>query len=176
MSPSAPTSVSAGTAPAAREALADAALLAVDAALTAGAALRVTRFATTDVLGGWALSDPLHRLADRLEPGQPFGYLAPASAPLHRAVSALDCPFCVGTQATIAIGAALALTSRRAPRRAPRRAGSQLHRTSPLGRALRYGAATLAAAYVVGHVSHRIDSPAPAAPAPAPAPAQKDSK
>lgn len=155
MSPSAPTSRGSG----AREALADAALLAVDAALTAGAALRVTRFATTDVLGGWALSDPLHRLADRLEPGQPFGYLAPASAPLHRAVSALDCPFCVGTQATLAIGAALALTS------------SPSRRRSPLGRALRAGAATLGAAYVVGHVSHRIDSAAPQ-----PAPATKDSK
>lgn len=161
MSPSAPASRGSG----AREALADATLLAVDAALTAGAALRVTRFATTDVLGGWALSDPLHRLADRIEPGQPFGYLAPASAPLHRLVSALDCPFCVGTQATLVIGAALALTSRRAPRRP----GSPLHRTSPLGRALRAGAATLGAAYVVGHVSHRIDSAAPA-------PATKDSK
>lgn len=147
---------SAALPPGAREALADAALLAVDAALTAGAALRVTRLATTDVLGGWVLSDPLHRLADRLEPGQPFGYLAPASAPLHRAVSALDCPFCVGTQATIVIGAALAATSRRSGRRS---------RTSPLGRGLRYGAATLAAAYVVGHVSHRIDSPAATAPA-----------
>lgn len=154
MSPSAPTSRGSG----AREALTDAALLAVDALLTAGAALRVTRFATTDVLGGWVLSDPLHRLADRLEPGQPFGYLAPASAPLHRAVSALDCPFCVGTQATIAIGAALALTSSRSGRRS---------RTSPRGRALRAACATLGAAYVVGHVSHRIDSPAPA-----PAPAQ----
>jgi len=145
-----------------REALADAALLAVDAALTAGAALRVTRFATTDVLGGWALSDPLHRLADRLEPGQPFGYLAPASAPLHRAVSALDCPFCVGTQATIAIGAALALTSSRSRRR------------SGAGRLVRAACATLGAAYVVGHVSHRIDS---AAPAPAPSTSTaKDSK
>lgn len=168
MSPSAPTSRGSG----ACEALTDAALLAVDAALTAGAALRVTRFATTDVLGGWVLSDPLHRLADRLEPGQPFGYLAPASAPLHRAVSALDCPFCVGTQATIAIGAALALTSRRAPRRP----GSPLHRRSPLGRALRAGAATLGAAYVVGHVSHRIDSAAPQPSSPAPAPTAKDSK
>lgn len=163
MSPSAPTPRAAGPAPA-REALTDAALLAVDAVLTAGAALRVTRFATTDVLGGWVLSDPLHRLADRLEPGQPFGYLAPPSAPLHRAVSALDCPFCVGTQATLAIGAALALTSRRRP-------GSPLHRTSPAGRALRAGAAALGAAYVVGHVSHRIDSAAPQ-----PAPATKDSK
>lgn len=168
MSPSAPASASAGTASTAREALTDAALLAVDAALTAGAALRVTRFATTDVLGGWVLADPLKRWAEKHEPGRPFGYLAPPSAPLHRLVSALDCPFCVGTQATIVIGAALALTSRRAPRRP----GSQLHRTSPLGRALRAGAATLGAAYVVGHVSHRIDS---AAPQPAPT-ATKDSK
>ena len=153
MSPSAPTS----RGPSAREALADAALLAVDAALTAGAALRVTRFATTDVLGGWVLADPLKRWAEKREPGQPFGYLAPPSAPLHRLVSALDCPFCVGTQATLAIGAALALTSSRSRRR------------SPLGRALRAACATLGAAYVVGHVSHRIDTPAAQ-------PAAKDSK
>ena len=153
MSPSAPTD----PASPASEALADAALLAVDTLLLAGAALRVTRFATTDVLGGWVLADPARRWADRHEPGQPFGYLAPASAPLHRLVSALDCPFCVGTQAALLLGTALAATSSRtvtssgAP--APR------SRTSPLGRALRYGAAALGAAYVVGHVSHRIDSP-----------------
>ena len=150
----------------AREALADAAVLAVDTLLLTGAALRVTRFATTDVLGGWVLSDPLHRLADRLEPGQPFGYLAPASAPLHRAVSALDCPFCVGTQATVVIGAALALTS------------SPYRRRSRAGRLVRAACATLGAAYVVGHVSHRIDSAAPQ-PAAAAAPSTstaKDSK
>jgi len=152
--------------------LTDAALLAVDALLVTGAALRVTRFATTDVLGGWVLADPAKAWAEKHEPGQPFGYLAPPSAPLHRAVSALDCPFCVGTQATLAIGAALALTSSRTGR------GS---RTSRLGRALRAGAATLGAAYVVGHVSHRIDSAAPQ-PAPAATPSQdaptatKDSK
>ena len=155
MSPATPPGRGAPAASLAREALTDAALLAVDAALTVGAALRVTRFATTDVLGGWALSDPLHRLADRLEPGGlPFGYLAPPSAPLHRLVSALDCPFCVGTQATIVIGAALAMTSRRTL------PSGRHSRTSPLGRALRYGAAALGAAYAVGHVSHRIDSPA----------------
>ena len=167
MSPSAPTGTSPGAACLAREALADAALLGVDALLTAGAALRVTRFATTDVLGGWVLADPLKAWAEKHEPGRPFGYAAPASAPLHRAVSALDCPFCVGTQATIAIGAALALTS------------SPARRRSPIGRALRAGAATLAAAYVVGHVSHRIDSAAPTtAPTAAPtaAPSDKDSK
>lgn len=156
MSPSAPTSRAAGPA-SAREALSDAALLAVDAALTAGAALRITRFATTDVLGGWVLADPAKRWASRNDPDgpHPFGYAAPARAWRHRLVSALDCPFCVGTQATIAIGAALALTSRRTGR---------LSRTSPLGRALRAACATLGAAYAVGHVSHRIDSAAPAAP------------
>lgn len=163
MSPSAPSPASGRAASPAREALLDAALLAVDTALTAGAALRVTRFATTDVLGGWVMADPLKRWAASKEPHDPphpFGYAAPASAPRHRLVSALDCPFCVGTQATIAIGVALALTSgRRAPSQGLIR--SQLRRTSPLGRALRYGAATLGAAYVVGHVSHRIDSAAP---------------
>ena len=169
MSPSAPTPHGSG----AREALADAALLAVDALLTTGAALRVTRFATTDVLGGWVLSDPLHRWASRREPGQPFGYLAPASAPLHRLISALDCPFCVGTQAALVIGAALAATSSR--RTLPSGAPHRRSRTSPLGRALRAAAASLTAAYVVGHVSHRLDTSA--APAQTqPAPAEKDSK
>ena len=53
MSPSAPTCPAASASPA-LEALADAALLAVDTLLLTGAALRVTRFATTDVLGGAA--------------------------------------------------------------------------------------------------------------------------
>lgn len=162
MSPSAPTSRGSGPASPTREALADAALLAVDAALTAGAALRVTRFATTDVLGGWVLSDPLHRWASRHEPGQPFGYLAPPESWRHRLVSALDCPFCVGTQAALVIGLGMALTSSRARRR------------SGLGPALRAASASLAAAYVVGHVSHRLDTPAQ--PQPAPAPPAKDSK
>lgn len=169
MSPSAPTSRGSGPVSPTREALADLGLLAADTALTVGAALRVTRFATTDVLGGWVLSDPLHRLANRLEPAtppHPFGYLAPPSAPLHRAVSALDCPFCVGTQAALVIGAALALTS------------SPSRRRSAAGRLLRAACATLGAAYVVGHVSHRIDTsaPPPTVPAPAPTSTPKDSK
>ena len=181
MSPSTSSSPSAGPSPA-REALADAALLAVDSLLLTGAALRVTRFATTDVLGGWVLSDPLHRLANRLEPAtppHPFGYRAPASAPLHRLVSALDCPFCVGTQAALLLGAALAVTSSAsAPTASPR------SRRSPAGRLIRSACAALAAAYVVGHVSHRIDTPAPP-PAPStapsaapssPSPTTKDSK
>lgn len=178
MSPSAPTSCGSS----AREALADATLLAVDALLTAGAALRVTRFATTDVLGGWVLADPLKAWAERRDPrpagpaaasssgtSHPFGYAAPPQAWRHRLVSALDCPFCVGTQATVVIGTALALTSSRtAPASSPRSL------RSPLGRALRAGAATLGAAYVVGHVSHRIDSSAPQPPAAQPT--AKDSK
>lgn len=166
MSPSAPTSSGSG----AREALTDTALLAVDALLAAGAALRVTRFATTDVLGGWVLADPLKRWAASKEPHDPphpFGYAAPPSAPRHRLVSALDCPFCVGTQAALAIGAALAATSSHT---AP--ATSPLGRRSPLGRALRAAAASLTAAYVVGHVSHRLDTSAQ----PAPTPSAKDSK
>ena len=150
MSPSTPSLAAAGPASApAREALTDAALLAVDAALTVGAALRVTRFATTDVLGGWALSDPLHRWASRHEPGHPFGYPAPPEAWRHRLVSALDCPFCVGTQAALAISLPVALTSSRSRRR------------SRPGRLIRSACAALAAAYVVGHVSHRLDTPAP---------------
>jgi hypothetical protein len=144
----------------------------VDAVLLTGAALRVTRFATTDVLGGWVLADPLKRWAEENEPGQPFGYAAPPQAWRHRLVSALDCPYCVGTQATIAIGLGMALTFRRSPRRP----SSPLHRTSPLGRALRAACATLGAAYVVGHVSHRIDSAAPQPSSPAPTPSAKDSK
>lgn len=172
MSPSASTGP---TSPAPdREALADAALLAVDALLSTAAALRVTRFATTDVLGGWVLADPLKAWAERHDPrpaasphtSHPFGYAAPPQAWRHRLVSALDCPFCVGTQATIAIGLGMALTSSRT---AP--ATSCLSRRSPLGRALRAACATLGAAYVVGHVSHRIDS-AP----PAPTSTAKDSK
>jgi hypothetical protein len=172
MSPSAPTSCGSG----AREALADAALLAADAVLAAGAALRVTRFATTDVLGGWVLADPAKAWAEKRDPrpaayprtSHPFGYAAPPEAWRHRLVSALDCPFCVGTQATLVIGAALALTaSRTTPATSPR------SRRSPLGRALRAACATLGAAYVVGHVSHRIDSAASAAPT---SPAAKDSK
>ena len=162
MSPSPSPAAAAGTAPA-REALADAALLAVDALLATGAALRVTRFATTDVLGGWVLADPAKRWACENDPDgpHPFGYAAPPQAWRHRLVSALDCPFCVGTQATLAIGAALALTS------------SPSRRRSPLGHALRAACATLGAAYVVGHVSHRIDSVPASHPSPATA---KDSK
>ena len=128
--------------------------LALDTALAAGAALRVTRFATTDVLGGWVLADPARRWAARRDPApaplpdgtpappHPFGYATPSQAWRHRLVSALDCPYCVGTQATLAIAAVLAATS---PGTRP-------------GRLARTACAALAASYLVGHVSYRLDS------------------
>lgn len=143
--------------------------LALDTALAAGAALRVTRFATTDVLGGWVLADPAKRWASSRDPRlpdgseAPFGYAAPPSAWRHRLTSSLDCPYCVGTQATLLAASALALTSP----------------TSRPGRLLRTACAALAASYLVGHVSYRLDSqqsPAPSQPATSTAPTQKDPK
>lgn len=128
--------------------------LALDTALAAGAALRVTRFATTDTLGGWVLADPLKRWANRRDPRRPdgsphpFGYAAPPQAWRHRLVSALDCPYCVGTQATLAIAAALHLLPTSSP--------SQTR--GALGRLTRAACAALAASYLVGHVSYRLDS------------------
>ena len=164
--------------------------LALDTALAAGAALRVTRFATTDVLGGWVLADPVKRWASRKDPRPPhqpdgapapseahsgalseghsgalseypFGYAAPPQAWRHRLASALDCPYCVGTQATLLISAALAATSP----------------TSPSGRLLRTACAALAASYLVGHVSYRLDTaPTSTATSTATAPTQEDTK
>lgn len=130
--------------------------LALDTALAAGAALRVTRFATTDTLGGWVLADPLKRWAARRDPApaplpdgtpappHPFGYAAPPEAWRHRIVSALDCPYCVGTQATLAIAAVL----------------TALPPSTRAGRLTRTACAALAASYLVGHVSYRLDSSA----------------
>ena len=138
--------------------------LALDTALAAGAALRITRFATTDTLGGWVLADPLKRWAERRDPrpahdsptspaSHPFGYAAPPEAWRHRLVSALDCPYCVGTQATLAIAAVLAaLPASPSHRPAGRTAG----RTA--GRLARIACAALSASYLVGHVSYRLDS------------------
>lgn len=134
--------------------------LALDTALAAGAALRITRFATTDTLGGWVLADPLKRWAERRDPrpahdsptspaSHPFGYAAPPEAWRHRLVSALDCPYCVGTQATLAIAAVLAALP-----------ASPSHRPAvrTAGRLTRIACAALAASYLVGHVSYRLDS------------------
>lgn len=143
--------------------------LAFDTALAAGAALRVTRFATTDVLGGWALADPAKRWASSRDPRlpdgseAPFGYAAPARAWRHRLTSSLDCPYCVGTQATLLVAAALAATPP----------------STRTGRLARTAAAALAASYLVGHVSYRLDTAAPStAPSTAPSPTStaKDAK
>ena len=134
--------------------------LALDTALAAGAALRITRFATTDTLGGWVLADPLKRWAERRDPrpahdsptspaSHPFGYAAPPEAWRHRLVSALDCPYCVGTQATLAIAAALAALPTSPSHRPAVRTAGRLARTA---------CAALAASYLVGHVSYRLDS------------------
>lgn len=142
--------------------------LALDTALAAGAALRITRFATTDTLGGWVLADPLKRWAERRDPrpahdsptspaSHPFGYAAPPEAWRHRLVSALDCPYCVGTQATLAIAAVLAaLPASPSHRPAGPAAGPASGRTA--GRLARSACAALAASYLVGHVSYRLDS------------------
>lgn len=139
--------------------------LALDTALAAGAALRVTRFATTDVLGGWVLADPLKKWARAKDPSPaplpggapalseyPFGYAAPPQAWRHRLVSALDCPYCVGTQATLLISAALAA----------------LPPSTRPGRLARAACAALAASYLVGHVSYRLDTAPTATPTPTP--------
>ena len=134
--------------------------LALDTALAAGAALRITRFATTDTLGGWVLADPLKRWAERRDPrpahdsptspaSHPFGYAAPPEAWRHRLVSALDCPYCVGTQATLAIAAVLAALPASPSRRTAGRTAGRLARSA---------CAALAASYLVGHVSYRLDS------------------
>lgn len=134
--------------------------LTLDTALAAGAALRITRFATTDTLGGWVLADPLKRWAERRDPrpahdsptspaSHPFGYAAPPEAWRHRLVSALDCPYCVGTQATLAIAAVLAALPASPSHRPAVRTAGRLARTA---------CAALAASYLVGHVSYRLDS------------------
>lgn len=134
--------------------------LALDTALAAGAALRVTRFATTDVLGGWVLADPLKRWASSRDPRlpdgseAPFGYAAPQAAWRHRLTSSLDCPYCVGTQATLLISSLL----------------TALPPHSRPGRLARAGCAALAASYLVGHVSYRLDT------TPTQTPTQKDTK
>lgn len=146
--------------------------LALDTALAAGAALRITRFATTDTLGGWVLVDPLKRWADdrdpRPAPSQtyPFGYAAPPEAWRHRLVSALDCPYCVGTQATLAI----ALLLHALPPASPSRRVAYLGRLGRLGRLAHAAAAALAASYLVGHISYRLDT------APSPTTTPKDAK
>ena len=73
-------------------------------------------------------------------------------------MSALDCPYCVGTQATLAIAAVLHFlpVGPASPPSRARRAAGRLARTA---------CAALAASYLVGHVSYLLDSSPAATPA-----------
>ena len=128
-------------------------------ALALLAALRATRFVTTDTLGEWTIVGPVKRWAARREaparlrddleerfeserehakptanPPQQWGWRS-------KMVKGLDCPFCVGfwITALAVVGAALA---NRGPRR---RAAFQV------------AAGAFGANYLTGHVSSRLD-------------------
>lgn len=133
-------------------------------ALALLAALRVTRFITSDWLGEWALvgkarawAEPHEEDARRAlyeerraeiapQPMPPYAHWAPSDDDGPRSwqaklVKGLDCPFCVGFWITGAavLGAALA---NRGPRR---RAAFQVL------------AGAFGANYVTGHISSRLD-------------------
>ncbi|UDL16206.1 hypothetical protein SEA_KOZIE_10 [Microbacterium phage Kozie] len=114
------------------------------------AALRATRFITSDHLGEWWLVGPAKRWAWRrgthgYSPTEinadPAPTPDPASGWRAKLVSGLDCPFCVGFWIT---GAAVlaAAAANRGPRR---RAAFQLL------------AGAVGANYVTGHISSRLD-------------------
>ena len=111
--------------------------------------LRVTRLLTTDALGQWLVGQPARRWArgkdpDAWEPDPDDpGALQPSGRMWRtRLVSALSCPFCVGTHVGFAVLASRALAERGGPR------------TLAAWRAVAGG---LALNYVVGHVSARLD-------------------
>ena len=136
-----------------------------DLALVVGATARMTRFITTDTLGGWLLYDPAVRWANFHErslehpDGQPTNVwkqnARTAEAREHtlnlepdpdkgwrsKLVTGLTCPFCAGTW----IGFA-AIGSYRIARRRPATLA-----------AWRFVASGLSLNYLVGHVASRID-------------------
>lgn len=116
----------------------------------------MTRFFTTDTLGGWLVTDPAQKWAQRHEaPAREQtqmvgGRLERVAVPdefspdhgwRSKLVSGLDCPYCVGTWVGFAaIGSYL------------------IARRWPATLAVwRFLAAGLGMNYVVGHVSSRID-------------------
>ena len=119
-----------------------------DLALIAGASLRLSRFVTTDTLGGW-LTAPAVRWAARHEVrARQDG--RENTAPVHpddpvtwqaRAVAGLGCPFCVGTWLGFGVIATHLLARRSAPALA----------------AWRAVAGGLSLNYLAGHLSSRID-------------------
>lgn len=104
----------------------------LDALLAVGAATRLTRFIVTEDLGGWWVREPARRWAD----GSPW----PAPTWRHKAVSGLECPFCVGTWLHIG-GQAVNLLL---PGRGPWRTG------------YRVLAGGLTASWLMGHVGSRL--------------------
>lgn len=124
-------------------------------ALALLAALRATRFITTDTLGEWTIVGRAKMWAwrhggtwseqgeakDAYLAGEPVATPPPSHGWRARLVKGLDCPFCVGfwITALAVIGAALA---NRGPRR---RAAFQV------------AAGAFGANYLTGHVSARLD-------------------
>lgn len=132
-------------------------------ALSALAAIRLTRFVTYDTLGGWTLVEPATRWATKHEGGYAIkdgSELVPFHAhefpvldghvPIQvdedrgwrsKLVSGLNCPHCVGfwiTAGTLAV----AKISERNPKTA---------------RAFTFTAGSLGLSYVIGHISQRLD-------------------
>lgn len=134
-----------------------------DLVLAAGAALRLTRFVTTDHLGEWLLVGKARAWAGRYEaqarreeydakrsahdgPYPPYSqwgsdHDAEPRTWQGKLVSGLDCPFCVGFW----IGGLCLL------------AAVILPRVPVLGPLWRFAAGALGLNYLVGHVSSRID-------------------
>lgn len=114
------------------------------------AALRLTRFVTSDFLGEWWIAGPAKRWAwrngtDGYSPSEIARSPAPTPRPENgwrsKLVKGLDCPFCVGFW----LGVLVLLAEVVAPR-------------IPVVRPLwRFAAGALALNYVTGHVSARID-------------------
>lgn len=113
-----------------------------------GAAARLTRFVTSDKLGGWILVDPAKRWAWRYEERAMLRDNAPSdwengvmATWQAKLVSGLDCPFCVGFWITLAVIVA----------------DKTLPEYGPTRTAFTTACSALAANYVIGHVSARLD-------------------
>jgi hypothetical protein len=103
-----------------------------DALLTLGATMRLTRLIVTDDLGGWTVKWPAYRWAQRVDPnGETWK---------GKAVSGLDCPFCVGTWIGFGV---LGLTAVTDP-------------SGSLGRAWRFVMAGLALNEIAAHLGARL--------------------
>lgn len=136
--------------------------LALDALLAAGAAIRMSRFVTTDSLGDWTIVRPLKRWAWRrevrdvliaenpgiaLHPSMHDEPIAPTPEPENgwrsKIATGIECPFCVGFWVALASLAALALARGSAPR--------------PAADALRVVYGALGMNYALAHLSSRLD-------------------